>query len=222
MSRRGRGASVLVTLVAIAMTAACGSVAAQSPALPTALPTTSLDDIGETAPMTEPRDCRRITDFDADDSAGWFIVNDGVMGGRSSGGGEIDDSVLRFAGNVVTAGGGFTSVRLRLAGDELVDTTRIEMRVRPDDRTYGLTMEDATVYRGIPVSHRADLARGPVDSDGWAIAAVDYDRLVPSVFGVLLEAPPFDPASAREIGIIIADGIDGDFALEVDWIDACP
>jgi hypothetical protein len=83
-------------------------------------------------------------------------------------------------------------------------------------------MEDATVYRGIPVSHRADLARGPVDSDGWAIAAVDYDRLVPSVFGVLLEAPPFDPASAREIGIIIADGIDGDFALEVDWIDACP
>ena len=32
---------------------------------------------------------------------------------------------------------------------------------------------------------------------------------------------PFDPDLAREIGIIIADGRDGEFALTVDWIDAC-
>jgi len=205
LGKRHTGARVMTALAAIAMTVAAGSVTAQSP-----------------TPMTEAGECRRITDFGADDSAGWFIVNDGVMGGRSSGGGGIDDSVLRFVGNVVTEGGGFTSVRLRLAGDELVDTSRIEMRVRPDGRTYGLTMEDATDYRGIAVSHRADFAVGPVDSDGWAMATVDYDRLEPSVFGFPLEAPPFDPDSAREIGIIIADEIDGDFALEVDWIDACP
>jgi hypothetical protein len=171
--------------------------------------------------VVEARDCRRLTDFTAEDPGGWFIVNDGVMGGRSSGGGGIDESILRFEGTVVTAGGGFTSVRLRLGGDELVDTSRIEMRVRPDGRTYGLTLEDATVYRGIPVSHRADIITGPVDSDGWAIGTVDYDRLAPSVFGFPLEAPPFDPDSAREIGIIIADEVDGDFALEVDWIDVC-
>jgi hypothetical protein len=130
--------------------------------------------------------------------------------------------VLRFEGSVVTDGGGFTSARLRLDGDELVDSSRIEMRVRPDGRTYGVTLEDASEFRGRLVSHRADFEIGPVDDEGWALATVDYDELVTSVFGFLVDAPPFDPAAAREFGIIIADGIDGDFALDIDWIDACP
>ena len=171
---------------------------------------------------TAASNCRRLTDFVGTDADAWAVVNDGVMGGRSNGVIEIGDSTLRFTGSVVTAGGGFTSVRLRLDGDELLDTSRIEMRVRPDGRTYGLTMEDAAEARGRSVSHRADLGTGPIGDDGWAIAAVDYDQLVPSLFGQPVDAPAFDPASAREFGIIIADGTDGDFALEIDWIDACP
>lgn len=216
MKRPGRGARVAGTLVAVSMIAALGTTTAAS----TPSPLAPSEDA--TAPVAvEPRDCRRLTDFSADDTGQWFVVNDGVMGGRSEGGGSIADSVLRFEGTVVTDGGGFTSARLRLEGDELVDTARIEMRVRPDGRTYGLTMEDAAEYRGIPVSHRADLAMGPVDSDGWAIATLTYDGLVPSVFGFLVDAPPFDPGAARELGLIIADGVDGDFAIDIDWIDAC-
>ncbi len=242
MNRLVRRATVMVALVAITLTAASGSAIADPPTAPSS-PTS--DDMNDAAPMptsmatptsepaetpgqestqpvaTEPRDCRRLTDFTADDTGTWFIVNDGVMGGRSDGGGLIAESLLQFEGSVVTAGGGFTSARLRLEGDELVDTSRIEMRVRPDVRTYGLTLEDAAEFRGRLVSHRADLDIGPVDSDGWAIATVEYDQLVPSVFGLLVDAPPFDPAAARELGIIIADGIDGDFALDIDWIDAC-
>jgi hypothetical protein len=203
--RRTRGTALSVSLLALALTAISGGAAAQEPAEP-----------------TEPAECRRLTDFSADDPGQWFLVNDGVMGGRSDGGrSSIDDSLLRFGGTVVTEGGGFTSVRLRLVGDELADTSRIEMRVRPDGRTYGVTLEDATAFDGRLVSHRADFDIGPVDADGWAIATVDYVDLVPSVFGFLVDAPPFDPGAAREFGIIIADGIDGDFALEVDWIDAC-
>ena len=170
--------------------------------------------------VAEPTTCRRLTDF-ADDTEEWFIVNDGVMGGRSNGTATIADSTLRFTGSVVTAGGGFTSVRLRLDGDELADTDRIDMRVRADGRTYGLTMEDAAEARGRSVSHRADISMGPVDDDGWTVATVAYDELVASLFGQPVDAPPFDPGSAREFGIIIADGTDGDFVLEIDWIDAC-
>lgn len=210
------GASVLLVLLVVTNSDGLAATDA-SPSVPPATP----DGMAEAAAQPDRPECRRITDFEADDRGRWFVVNDGVMGGRSSGGGSIGDSVLRFVGGVVTEGGGFTSVRLRLDGGELDGSTRIEMRVRTDGRTYGLTMEDATLYRGIAVSHRADLATGADDGEGWAIATVDYDRLEPSVFGFPLEAPPFDPASAREIGIIIADGIDGAFALEVDWIDAC-
>ena len=200
--------SVAPLLAALMMTAASGAALAQSaPAEPA---------------DAEPDVCQRLTDFADDDGGQWFVVNDGVMGGRSEGGGFIADSALRFEGDVVTDGGGFTSARLRLDGDELLGSSRIDMRVRPDGRTYGVTLEDASVFRGRLVSHRADFEIGPIDDDGWATATVAYDDLVPSVFGILVDAPPFDPATATEFGIIIADGIDGEFTLDIDWIDACP
>ena len=214
MNRLLSRAAAAVALVALTLTAASGSAIAQ--------PAETPGQESNRPAATGPGQCRRVTDFTADDTGQWFVVNDGVMGGRSDGGGFIADSLLRFEGSVVTAGGGFTSARLGLEGDELVDSTRIEMRVRPDGRTYGLTLEDAAEFRGRLVSHRADFDIGPVDGDGWAIASVEYDQLVPSVFGLLVDAPPFDPATAREFGIIIADGIDGDFVLDIDWIDACP
>ena len=209
-----RSATTLAAVVAVTVAAAFGSAAAQTR---TAQSGEAVDPVA-----TEAQACQRLTDFDEDDSAGWFIVNDGVMGGRSQGGGFIEESVLRFEGTVVTAGGGFTSARRQLDGDELAGSSRIEMRVRPDGRTYGVTLDDAAQYQGRFVSHRADFEIGPVGEDGWATATVDYDDLLPSVFGILVDSPAFDPATAREFGIIIADGIDGDFVLDIDWIDACP
>ena len=220
LSRSVRGV-MLAALSVVALAAVSGGVLAQSSS-PSAEPSGAPAAEPSSPPAPDPQACRRLTDFEADDTGQWFVVNDGVMGGRSDGGGFIADSLLRFEGSVVTDGGGFTSARLGLDGDELFDTARLEMRVRPDGRTYGITLDDAAEFRGFFVSHRADLDIGPVDSDGWAIATVEYDRTVPSVFGQLVDAPPFDPAAARELGIIIADGIDGDFALDIDWIDACP
>lgn len=167
--------------------------------------------------------CRRITDFDGGaDDANWVIVNDGVMGGRSNGAVEISNSVMRFTGGVVTAGGGFTSVRFRLAGGEMADSASLRLRMRADERVYGVTLEDNAEVGRRSVSHRADFNTGrSTDSDGWAEVTLDYSVLTPSVFGQFVEAPAFDPAFAREIGIIIADGVDGDFALEIDWIDVC-
>lgn len=166
--------------------------------------------------------CRRLTDFDDADSGEWTVVNDGVMGGRSNGTLEIADSVLRFTGRVVTAGGGFTSIRLPLDGTELAATSRLELRIRADQRTYGLTMEDDAQVGRRSVSHRADFPSAPpADDDGWSTISIPYADLRPSVFGQPVDAPPFDPDRAREFGIIIADGVDGDFTLDVDWIDAC-
>lgn len=173
-------------------------------------------------------DCRRLTDFDgADDTYdGWFVVNDGVMGGRSNGTIEITDSEMRFTGTVVTQGGGFTSVRRRLDAGELAGTDRLELRVRADGRTYGVTMEDDGRYGQRSISHRADLAiddaAAASSSDGWTTVTLRYEQLLPTVFGQIVDADPFDPDQARELGIIIADGTDGDFTLAIDWIDACP
>ncbi|MEJ6720886.1 CIA30 family protein, partial [Ilumatobacter sp.] len=167
--------------------------------------------------------CRRLTDFDDSDlNGGWAVVNDGVMGGRSRGAIEFTDSAMRFRGDVVTAGGGFTSVRLQLTGDELTGSDSLVLRVRSDERTYGLTLQDTAQTGRRSISHGADLTiNGPADADRWQTAITSHNELLPSVFGQPLDAPGFDPDQAVEIGIIISDGIDGPFNLEIDWIDAC-
>lgn len=171
-------------------------------------------------PTSAPTACRRLTDFD-DDNSNWFIVNDGVMGGRSNGLVEFGATAMRFTGTVVTRGGGFTSVRRQLDGSELSGTNRIVMRVRSDDRVYALTLADAGDSRGRSISHGTDLSLdAPVD--GWSLASARFDELDTTVFGQSVETDPFDPDQASEFGIIIADGVDGDFAVEIDWIDACP
>ena len=124
IDRPVRRATVRAALVAITLTATSGSAIADASTAPS---TPTSDDMNDAAPMpdsmasptsepaetpgpestqsaaTEPRECRRLTDFTADDTGAWFVVNDGVMGGRSDGGGFIDESVLRFEGSVVTA-----------------------------------------------------------------------------------------------------------------------
>ena len=142
------------------------------------------------------------------------------MGGRSFGSIEFDESRLRFTGTVITDGGGFTSIRLPLEGD-LVASTRIELRIQSDNRGYGVTFEDNTRVGRRSVTHEASLGPGDVDPDGWAVVSVSYEDLRPTIFGQAIEAAAFDPDQAREIGIIIADGRDGDFALDLDWIDVC-
>jgi len=167
-------------------------------------------------------DCTRVDDFDSDPSE-WSVVNDGVMGGRSNGNVAIADSTMRFTGTIVTAGGGFTSVRLTLAGGELTGSDRIQMRVRADERRYGLILDDEHRINGRNVSYRADLeTSGEPDVDGWQVVSVAYDELIPTIFGRVVDSPAFVADEATEIGIIIADGLDGDFVLEVDWVDACP
>jgi len=189
----------------------------------TTAPATSESPVITVAPATTSAavaDCHRFDDFD--DPGGWFIINDGVMGGRSDGRASIGDSTLRFFGSVVTDGGGFTSIRLGLAGDELVGTERILVRMRPDDRTYGVRFEDDQRFDGRRISHGADLEiPESVDAEGYVVVEVAYDELEPTVFGFDVEAEPFRPDAATEIGIIIADGIDGEFAIDVDWIDTC-
>lgn len=194
-----------------------------TPAPTAETPATSPQTAPGPTPTTEPAapGCRRLTRFDGDTTK-WAVVDDGVMGGRSAGVVDFVDSTMRFTGNVVTAGGGFTSVRRMLDGDELVGTERIVLRVRADDRTYGLTLEDASRSGRRPVAHGADLVIEPAtDADGWNTVELAYERLEPTVFGQPIDADAFDPDTASEIGIIIADGQDGGFELTVDWIDAC-
>ena len=153
--------------------------------------------------------------FDEADEARWGIVNDGVMGGRSRGYGEIKDGRVRFWGELVTRGGGFTSVRSRVAVN-LAGYDGLELRVRGSGRTFEVEVSDGERFRGRTVSRR-----GAFETTGeWTTVRVPFSSLRSSIFGQRVRTAPLDPSRIRSIGLYILDGIDGPFELEVDEIRA--
>ena len=155
--------------------------------------------------------------FDAD-AQPWTVQNDGVMGGDSEGSVSIDDGTLTFTGDVVTEGGGFTSV-LQDRGVDLSDYEGLELRVRGGGRTFEVEVDDGTRDdRGRQVSRRATFET----SDQWETVRTAWGAFETSVFGEPHDAAPLDPAAIQAFGLYIIDGQDGPFRLEVDWIRAYP
>ncbi len=153
--------------------------------------------------------------FDTTDDARWGIVNDGVMGGRSRGYGEIDEGKVRFFGELVTRGGGFTSMRTR-ASLNLSGYDGVELRVRGNGRTFAIELNDGTRFRGRNVSRRASFET----NDEWTTVRVPFTAFRSSIFGQRVNAGPLEPSRIRSVGLYILDGIDGPFELEVDEIRA--
>jgi NADH dehydrogenase [ubiquinone] 1 alpha subcomplex assembly factor 1 len=182
--------------------------ATDTPACPPTETNCSVHPIFSSEPMT-------LFNFDGADTAPWSIENDGVMGGRSQGFVEVADGTLVFAGEVVTEGGGFTSVRAASQAD-LSGYDGIELRVRGGGRTFELNVDDGTRSRGREVNRRAPVPT----SDSWEAVRVPFASLDESAHGEPVRVGPLDLSAVRSIGIYIIDGNDGPFRLEVDWIRA--
>ena len=160
-------------------------------------------------------DSMMLFTFDGADAAPWSVENDGVMGGRSQGVVEVADGTLVFTGEVVTEGGGFSSVRARRQVD-LSGYDGIELRVRGGGRTFELDVDDGTRSQGREVNRR-----GPVPtSDSWETVRVPFAALEESAHGEPVRVDPLDRSAVTSIGIYIIDGNDGPFRLEVNWIRA--
>ncbi|CAN5707007.1 CIA30 family protein [soil metagenome] len=153
--------------------------------------------------------------FDNSDEADWNVVNDGVMGGRSAGFVTVEEGTLRFTGTLVTRGGGFTSVRARRVID-LTGHAGLELRVRGNDRQFEVEVDDGVRGSRGSLSRRAPF----MASEEWTLLRVPFSGLRNTVFGQAVNAPQIDLARIEGVGLYIADGQDGPFRLEVDFIRA--
>lgn len=165
-------------------------------------------------------ECRRLEDFGPDAVERWFVVDDGVMGGRSQGTVTVADGMLRFAGTIETDGGGFSSVRTLVAPGALDGTTELRARVRTDGRAYDVIADDDVAERDLRVSHFGGVPT--TSTETWEEVVVPFAALEPRRFGTPVDDVPFSPERAASLGVILADGIDGEFRFEVDWVDVCP
>lgn len=171
--------------------------------------------------LVEPRtECARVTEFaGALQQQSWRVTLDGVMGGLSSGSVAFSDSTLIFSGELVTQGGGFSLLRTPMFGDEFVNGSYLMLRVRADGRRYEMVFKDRLEGRPRQLLHEAAM---PLDAtDDWQEVRVELTNLITTSNGRLVDAAPFGKDAVSEMGIIVKDGVDGGFALELDWIDIC-
>ena len=159
-----------------------------------------------------------IIDFENPRSVNdWKAVNDGVMGGRSRGGPSFENGYMVFEGRINTDGGGFSSVRTDIDRGSLESSSGLKLRVRSDGRAYKVTLRTDARYRNRPIAFQAEIP--PTTVDEWESVSFPFDGLEASLFGRRIFGAEFDSAQANQLGIILADGQDGPFRLEVKAIE---
>ncbi|MEL6825954.1 MAG: CIA30 family protein [Pseudomonadota bacterium] len=170
--------------------------------------------------MAEAQSCKTLLEHSPNDTANpWRTVNDGVMGGLSDGGSVLEDGALTFAGVTNTNGGGFSSIRLRVAPGSMAGADRLKVHMKRDARTYSMTLRTNVMSYGRRIAFRAPIVTS--SEDEWGDGVLAFDTLKASIWGRSVPDAFFDPGEVVEIGLIIYDGKDGPFEMQLKRIEAC-
>ena len=143
----------------------------------------------------------------------WHVVNDTVMGDRSTSQVSLDQGYMHFSGVLNTNGGGFASLRSSRQTMDLAQVNLFRLRIRGDGRTYR--------FRLTSDNDRASYQRAFSTIAGeWVIVELPVHQFYATWRGRRLNRAPLNPAAVTGFGLILADGIDGPFSLDVSWIEA--
>ena len=147
----------------------------------------------------------------------WQTVNDGVMGGRSSGKFLINDSKnLEFYGALsLENNGGFASVRASGKNLALNANESVFIRVRGDGRKYSFNL-----YAGQNLGGYSYRQNFQTKKDEWIVVQMPVSQFVATWRGRTFPNQKLIPAQVSGVGILLGDKRSGKFKLEVDWIKA--
>mgnify|MGYP000859658299 CR=1 FL=1 len=157
-----------------------------------------------------------LLDFEGDSATLWFVVNDGVMGGRSSSTlRRGDPGIAVFEGNLsLENNGGFASVRVELQENVLAGANRILLRVRGDGKRYQVRLRPGRRMDGVAYGSSFETVEGQ-----WTIVELPVASFEPTFRGYRPRStPPVDPADVGQLGLMLTDEQVGSFHLEIDWI----
>jgi hypothetical protein len=158
----------------------------------------------------------KLIDFESGDDRPWFVVNDGVMGGRSSSTLRPGDpGVAVFEGYLsLENNGGFASVRVEVPGRALAGASRVALRVRGDGNRYELRLRPGGRMDGVAFRSGFETVEGE-----WVVVELPIASFEPTFRGYRPRMRgPLDPSEIGQIGIMRTDKEEGAFRLEVDWI----
>lgn len=160
--------------------------------------------------QTSSQDKLSIFDFSKDIMAqGWYIVNDGVMGGLSKGSFSLDKDVAVFKGEVSTDNnGGFTMVQNRFNSIKTNSFSAFVIKLKGDGKDYQFRVKSDR-YQQYSYVYQFST------SGDWEEITIPYSDMVPQFRGRKLSMPNFDGKKIEEIAFLIGNKRDEAFELQL-------
>lgn len=149
------------------------------------------------------------------DGQNWVVINDDVMGGRSSGQLDMNEEALLFTGKLSLANnGGFASLRSPWSRYDLSDYETVVMRVRGKGGEFGITLEVSKAY------YEPNFRFLFTPGEEWTELEIPMNQFEKTRLGSSMgdRLNPKQAANIIRIGFIKSDKRTEDFALEIDYL----
>jgi NADH dehydrogenase [ubiquinone] 1 alpha subcomplex assembly factor 1 len=163
------------------------------------------------------RKATAVVDFSSErEVTSWQVINDSVMGGRSTSMiWSTGDGTGLFVGNMsLENNGGFASVRSGSIQGRLEGAKQVTLRLRGDGQSYKFRMYTDAAPR---VAYQAPFETTAGEWSEHNFMAADF---TPAWRGrALSEMPALDFDRVFNLGLIISDGQEGPFRLELGTIE---
>lgn len=148
------------------------------------------------------------------DLKGWFVVNDGVMGGRSQSSFELDENGNGlFKGEVsLENNGGFASVHYRFQPLSIGDAQFLVMHIKGDGKRYQARIYDKNSDNYSYIAYFET-------SGEWQTIEIPLASMYPSFRGRRLDKPNFEGQSIGEFALLIGNKKAESFQVEIKKIE---
>ena len=157
---------------------------------------------------------KTLYDFTREDRfEGWSVVDDVVMGGRSSGALVLDeDGHGIFYGYVsLRNNGGFSSIRCDIKKIDVRDYNYLVLKIKGDNKKYQFRVKSSYYDRHSYVKEF-------FASDVWSEIKIPLESMRPQFRGMRLNMGKFSGDFIVQFGILIGNKIEEDFMLMIDSI----
>ncbi len=155
-----------------------------------------------------------IFDFDKNvNIEGWTVIDDVVMGGRSSGNFSLNpEGYGLFEGNVsLENNGGFSSVRYAFDKIKVKEFTKIILKIKGDGKDYQFRIKSNSDDYYSYISAFSTTGE-------WQELQILLKDMYPSFRGRKLDLPNFSKDSIEEVAFLIGNKSKENFKLLIDKI----
>ncbi|WP_051201412.1 CIA30 family protein [Christiangramia portivictoriae] len=156
----------------------------------------------------------QLYDFNENTSINnWVIVEDRVMGGRSSASIKLTgEGHANFSGFVsLENNGGFASARYRLNVEGVQRYSKVVIRLKGDRKNYQFRLKNQ-------LSDRHSYIKEFATSGEWQKIELNLSDMYPGFRGRTLDIPNWDHDRIQEISFLIGNKTNEEFSLLIDYI----